>query len=177
MTSEGSTIGTWAYMAPERFRTSEIQPSSDIYALACVLYQCLTGEQPFPGSTLEQVAVGHMVTPPPRPSEHAAIPAAMDQVIATGLAKQTADRYPTAVEMAAAAKEAITEPIETTGQHAPHTGRRRRGPRSHGRAGLYLPADPAGAPYGMPPPPQSRTAVRASRRRHRRRSQRQATGS
>ena len=69
LTSESSAIGTWAYMAPERFSTSEIHPSSDIYALACVLYQCLTGEQPFPGSTLEQVAVGHMVTPPPRPSE------------------------------------------------------------------------------------------------------------
>ena len=69
LTSEGSTIGTWAYMAPERFSTGDVQPSSDIYALACVLYQCLTGEPPFPGSTLEQVAVGHMVAPPPRPSE------------------------------------------------------------------------------------------------------------
>ena len=83
-------------------------PSSDVYALACVLYQCLTGQQPFPGNTLEQVAVGHMVTPPPRPSERAAIPAAMDQVIATGLAKQPADRYSTTIEMASAAKEAVT---------------------------------------------------------------------
>ena len=43
-------------MAPERFSTDEIHPSSDIYALACVLYQCLTGQQPFPGNTLEQIA-------------------------------------------------------------------------------------------------------------------------
>ena len=49
-----------------------------------------------------------MVTPPPRPSERAAIPAALDQVIATGLAKQPADRYSTTVEMASAAKEAVT---------------------------------------------------------------------
>ena len=111
LTSEGSTIGTWAYMAPERFNTGESAPSSDIYALACVLYQCLTGELPFPGSTLEQVAVSHMVMPPPRPSEERkTIPTAMDSVIATGLAKQTNDRYPTAVEMAAAARQAIAEP-------------------------------------------------------------------
>ena len=95
LTSASSAIGTWAYMAPERFSSGEVHPSSDVYALACVLYQCLTGQQPFPGNTLEQVAVGHMVTPPPRPSERAAIPAAMDQVIATGLAKQPADRYST----------------------------------------------------------------------------------
>jgi len=109
LTSASSAIGTWAYMAPERFNSGEVHPSSDVYALACVLYQCLTGQQPFPGNTLEQVAVGHMVTPPPRPSERAAIPAAMDEVIATGLAKQPADRYSTTIEMASAAKEAVTE--------------------------------------------------------------------
>ncbi|MDT5247180.1 MAG: eukaryotic-like serine/threonine-protein kinase [Mycobacterium sp.] len=112
LTSEGSTIGTWAYMAPERFNTTGyIEPSSDIYALACVLYQCLTGEPPFPGNTLEQVAVGHMVAPPPRASETSdTVPPGLDRVIETGLAKQTAERYPTAVEMAAAARRAITEP-------------------------------------------------------------------
>jgi serine/threonine-protein kinase len=58
-----------------------------------VLYGCLTGEPSFPGDSLEQVAVGHMVTPPPRPSEeHDTVPTAMDQVIATGLAKQPTDR-------------------------------------------------------------------------------------
>jgi serine/threonine-protein kinase len=108
LTSASSAIGTWAYMAPERFNSGDVHPSSDVYALACVLYQCLTGQQPFPGNTLEQVAVGHMVTPPPRPSERAAIPAAMDHVIATGLAKQPADRYSTTIEMASAAKEAVT---------------------------------------------------------------------
>ena len=57
---------------------------------------------------VDQIAVGHIVTPPPRPSERAAIPAALDQVIATGLAKQPADRYSTTVEMDSAAKEAVT---------------------------------------------------------------------
>jgi predicted Ser/Thr protein kinase len=108
LTSANTTIGTWAYMAPERFQAGEIQPSSDVYALACVLFQCLTGQVPFPGDTLEQVAVGHMVTPPPRPSQdHDTVPVAMDHVIATGLAKQPADRYPSTIDLAAAAQRAI----------------------------------------------------------------------
>jgi serine/threonine protein kinase len=99
LTSVGSTLGTWSYMAPERFGDGEIGPSCDVYALACVLYQCLTGELPFPGTTLEQIAVGHMVMPPPRPSEErTTVPTALDDVIATGLAKQPTDRYESTVE-------------------------------------------------------------------------------
>src|ERR1700754_2972004 len=112
LTSANTTIGTWAYMAPERFNTGQSDASADIYALACVLYQCLTGELPFPGETLEQVAVSPMVMPPPIPSkDRTTIPTAMDGVIATGLAKQPTDRYPSAVQMAAAARQAITDPM------------------------------------------------------------------
>jgi serine/threonine protein kinase len=84
LTSTGLTVGTGSYMAPERFREGEAGPSSDIYAIACVLYQCLTGQLPFPGTTFEQVAMAHMVNPPPKPSTQCrGIPAAMDDVIAT----------------------------------------------------------------------------------------------
>jgi serine/threonine-protein kinase len=116
LTSANTTIGTWAYMAPERFSTGESQPASDIYALACVLYQCLTGQPPYPGDTLEQVAVGHMVAPPPRPSQdHHTVPTALDDVIATGLAKQPTDRYATTIDMATAAQQAITtDPLGAT---------------------------------------------------------------
>jgi len=118
LTSANTTIGTWAYMAPERFQAGEIQPSSDVYALACVLFQCLTGVVPYPGDTLEQVAVGHMVTPPPRPSQdHDTVPLAMDQVIATGLAKQPADRYASTIDLAAAAHRAIGSSADQA--HAP----------------------------------------------------------
>jgi serine/threonine protein kinase len=157
LTSEGSTIGTWAYMAPERFQTGDVEPSSDIYALACVLYQCLTGEPPFPGNTLEQVAVGHMIAPPPRVSETInTVPRALDRVIETGLAKQTTDRYPTAVEMAAAARHALTEPTSQ-----PHAVPTQLNPVSHSSPSLPAwppPAQtyPTPPPHGLPPmaPPQ-----------------------
>ena len=140
LTSANTTIGTWAYMAPERFNTGEAAPSSDIYALACVLYQCLTGQPPFPGKVLEQVAVSHMVAPPPRPSEeHHTIPTAMDHVIATGLAKQPTDRYPDALQMAAAARRAITEPTQPAHLSASNPG---------------IPISASPAP--LPPPPMGK---------------------
>jgi serine/threonine protein kinase len=159
LTAEGSTVGTWAYMAPERFNTDHIEPSCDIYALACVLYQCLTGETPFPGSTFEQVAVGHMVAPPPRPSETSnTVPRELDRVIETGLAKQTTDRYPTAVEMAAAARQAITEP--TSQPHAaPPTQQppviHHSWPAPPGPVQNYPPTTPPGRVPPTAPPPWS----------------------
>ena len=73
-----------------------------------MLYECLTGDRPFPGDSLESQAVGHMMTAPPRPSAiHAAVPAAFDAVIATGMAKDPAERYSTAVALARAARAAV----------------------------------------------------------------------
>jgi serine/threonine-protein kinase len=163
LTSANTTIGTWAYMAPERFNTGQSDPSSDIYALACVLYQCLTGELPFPGDTLEQVAVSHMVMPPPRPSQdRAAIPTAMDHVIATGLAKQPTDRYPSAVEMAAAARHAITEPMSQSPPGPPvWSGPTQTQPWQSGGVPPTAPAYFGGHP---PPPPAPPIPARPRRR-------------
>jgi serine/threonine protein kinase len=90
LTSTGATIGTWAYMAPERFKKGGVADArADIYALACVLYQSLTGEPPFPADAIEQIAVAHMLERPPRPPRpselQTGVPAAMDDVIATGM--------------------------------------------------------------------------------------------
>ena len=84
LTNTGATIGTWSYMAPERFQGGTADARADIYALACVLYESLFGQLPFPGQSLEQIAVAHMTQPPPRPSAvKAGVPAAMDDVVAT----------------------------------------------------------------------------------------------
>lgn len=112
LTSTGMTLGTWPYMAPERFRTGTADARADVYALTCVLYQALTGQQPFPGEGLEQIATGHMFDPPPRPSAiQSGVPAAMDNVIATGMAKDPDERCATTRALAQAARAALPAPI------------------------------------------------------------------
>jgi serine/threonine-protein kinase len=114
-------------MAPERFRAGDVDARSDVYALACVLHQCLTGQVPFPGSTFEQIALAHLMDPPPKPSAHdsAGIPGAMDDVITIGLAKEPALRYRSATELAAAARAALTTPADSP---RPETAPAKSGP-------------------------------------------------
>jgi serine/threonine-protein kinase len=109
LTSMGSTIGTWAYMAPERFTSRDLSYSIDIYALACVLFECLTGSPPYPGKG-PSVMTAHLTQPVPRPSSlRPGIPVALDEVITRGMAKDPADRYPTAGDLAQAAHDALSE--------------------------------------------------------------------
>ncbi|MFC9355159.1 protein kinase [Rhodococcus sp. NPDC057014] len=108
LTSTGSTIGTLAYMAPERFTTGATDARADVYALACVLYECLTGVQPYPGESLEQQIAAHLTVPPPQPSRtRDMVSAGFDQVIARGMAKDPTARYPSAGGFAAAAHWAL----------------------------------------------------------------------
>jgi serine/threonine protein kinase len=82
LTTAGSTLGTMSYMAPERFEAGQVDPRSDIYALTCVLYECITGERPYPADSLEQQIAGHMTAPVPRPSAINPSLRAFDDVIA-----------------------------------------------------------------------------------------------
>jgi protein kinase-like protein len=108
LTSAGQTMGTMAYMAPERFDTGAADERSDVYSLTCVLYQCLTGERPFSGDTLQQQIKGHLLTAPPRPSTvRPELGTAFDDVIAVGMAKEPAQRISSALELAAAARGAV----------------------------------------------------------------------
>ncbi|MFG1929251.1 serine/threonine-protein kinase [Mycobacterium sp. NPDC048908] len=112
LTSTGATIGTLAYMAPERFTTDRDDARADIYALTCVLHECLTGSQPFPGDSLERQITNHLTMPPPRPSTmQPGISAQMDQVVAAGMAKIPDQRYATAKDLAIAARAALVAPI------------------------------------------------------------------
>jgi serine/threonine-protein kinase len=99
-------LSACAYMAPERWQAGFVQASSDAYALACVLYQALTGELPFAAHSFEQLATAHFFEQPPRPSQFG-IPAAMDQVIAIGMAKDPGQRFSRTTELAAAARAVV----------------------------------------------------------------------
>lgn len=112
MTKSGNTIGTFQYIAPERMDGVE-DARADIYSLACVFYECLTGHPPFDLDTMPRLVDAHLHTPPPRPSiTREDVPPAVDEVIATGMAKDPDERYATTVELAKAARDAISEPVE-----------------------------------------------------------------
>ena len=111
LTGTGSVIGTWAYLAPERLTSGQADPRADIYALTCVLYECLTGSQPFPSTSFEQQIAAHVSMPPPRPSaSRDTVPANLDPVIAKGMAKNPDERYSTTRDLVHAARSAITDP-------------------------------------------------------------------
>jgi serine/threonine-protein kinase len=101
LTRDGQLVGTPHYLAPELIEGAAATPASDVYALGCVLYECLAGEPPFAGRGDAQVGFAHLVEPPPdvcalRPELAPGIGAA----IATALAKDPAARPPTATALA-----------------------------------------------------------------------------
>ncbi|WP_204815130.1 serine/threonine-protein kinase PknH/PknJ [Mycobacterium riyadhense] len=111
LTKTGTAVGSWSYMAPERFGDDDITYRSDIYALACVLYECLVGAPPYQTQNLSTLMGAHLMQPVPRPSlQRQGIPTAFDEVIARGMAKNPTERYPTAGELARAAQQALSAP-------------------------------------------------------------------
>jgi serine/threonine-protein kinase len=115
VTQVGMAIGTYRYMAPERFSDSEVTYLSDIYSLACVFGECLIGAPPFRGESVERLVAAHLMEPVPRPSQlrPGQVPPALDEVVARGMAKNPNDRYRRAADLANAALHALT----ATGQH------------------------------------------------------------
>jgi serine/threonine protein kinase len=107
LTTNSETVGTLGYMAPERISGASGDYRSDIYSLACMLYECLTGRTPFPGESF-QVMYAHVNNAPPLPSAaRPGLPAAIDAVVARGMAKDPAARYASARQLASAARAAL----------------------------------------------------------------------
>ncbi len=98
---EGTVIGTSAYMAPEQAlgKTEEIDERTDVFGLGAVLYQILTGWPPYPGPD-DSAAMQQARTGTPRPPHEVALgrtpPAALSQIAMKALARERADRYPSA---------------------------------------------------------------------------------
>jgi serine/threonine-protein kinase len=104
MTETGMSLGTPHYMSPEQaMGEREITARSDVYALGCVLYEMLTGDPPFTGSTAQAV-VARVVTETPRPMtpQRRTIPPHVEAAVLTALEKLPADRFASATEFAAA---------------------------------------------------------------------------
>ena len=101
---DGHLMGTIDYVAPEQIAGGEIDGRADVYSLGCVLYECLVGQPPFRRDSDIAVVFGHLEAEPPAPSaQRPELPAALDAVIASALAKEPEQRYPSCREFAQAA--------------------------------------------------------------------------
>jgi hypothetical protein len=108
MTETGQFVGTIDYISPEQARGELATARSDVYALTAVLCECLTGQVPYVRATEDRVLMAHLTDPPPRLSEiRPDLPAAMDEVIAEGMAKDPAERPASAGELVLKARRAL----------------------------------------------------------------------
>jgi Protein kinase domain len=109
-TRTGSFVGTIEYCAPEQIEGKAVDARADVYALACVLYECLTGTPPFHRPSEVAVLNAHLHAPPPKLERTASgVPAALAHVVAKALSKSPLDRYATCGEFVAAARSAAAE--------------------------------------------------------------------
>ncbi len=100
VTQTAAVFGTAAYIAPEQAQGERVDRRTDVYALGCVLYELLTGRQPFTGESAVTLAFKHVSEPPVPPSRiEPGLPPELDDVVLTAMAKDPADRYQTAREL------------------------------------------------------------------------------
>jgi glutamate transport system substrate-binding protein len=112
LTATGAAIGSFDYMAPERF-TGGGDHRVDVYALGCLLYETLIAQRPFPGASLPQMIHSHLNVPPPRATQRQpGLPPRLDEVISTAMAKEPDQRYASAGALAAAARDALASPAD-----------------------------------------------------------------
>ena len=107
LTSSGTVMGTPEYMSPEQAADELVGPASDVYSLAVVAYEMLTGRVPFLGDTPAAVLLSHVTKAMPATRElRGELSAHVEDVLRRGLAKRPEERYPSAAAFVAALKPA-----------------------------------------------------------------------
>jgi serine/threonine protein kinase/CHASE2 domain-containing sensor protein len=144
VTRAGQWVGTLDYMAPEQIRGEEVDASADIYALAGLLYHCVTGEVPFPRESEPATLWAHLSAPPPAPSAVCSeLPETLDEVIARGMAKDPTARFASAAALAHACARAVGVPESPAPIDGPAAGEE----QSPARPGDWAPTALSDQPY------------------------------
>jgi serine/threonine-protein kinase len=138
LTSSGQLVGTLNYMAPERFGPGPLDHRVDVYSLACVLFQCLTGERPFRAENPLALMYAHVNNEPPRPGAYRPELARFDHVVTTGMAKAAGQRFTSAGDLARAAKDALGRTDSTRRMPAPAAPPMPAPPPTRSGAGRWL---------------------------------------
>jgi serine/threonine-protein kinase len=116
-TERTAIVGTPYFMAPEQIRGDDVDARTDIYSFGALMFELLTGEHLYTGSTAVGVLTKHLTAEPDAPSMRApkqAIPPAVDQVCRKALARDPSARWHTAAELGAAIEEIYSETVHDT---------------------------------------------------------------
>lgn len=155
LTAAGSVLGTASYISPEQATGAVATPASDVYALGVVAYQCLSGRRPFAGDNPLEIALQHVRdTPRALPAD---IPPQVRAVVERAMAKDPADRWPSAAALAGVARQLkaqLSQAARAAGQASPVSA-------APGRASVVspAPAPPGRASVVSPAPVRPVSAV------------------
>ncbi|KAA5829506.1 serine/threonine-protein kinase [Saccharopolyspora hirsuta] len=105
-TASGDFLGSPTYAAPEHLRGEPVDGRTDQYALACMLFACLTGRPPFQGQ-VQDVIQGHLAAEPPPATSLVVLPGTIDEVLRRGMAKKADQRYSNCQDLVSAARVAL----------------------------------------------------------------------
>jgi tRNA A-37 threonylcarbamoyl transferase component Bud32 len=119
LTMTGTVLGTAGYLAPEQARGEPTTPATDLYALAVVAFELLTGRRPFQADNPTAEAAAHVHAEVPAVSEHGDLPRELDPVFRRAMAKDPADRYPSAADFVSALREGLRSTGATTREFVP----------------------------------------------------------
>ncbi|MFD7653715.1 serine/threonine-protein kinase [Actinosynnema sp. NPDC059797] len=111
-TRTGDFLGSPTYAAPEHLRGEPLDGRTDQYALACMLFACLSGRPPFQGG-VQDVIQGHLASETPSLSALVSLPPAVDDVLRRGTAKDPAQRFASCAELVNAARAALSAAPQT----------------------------------------------------------------
>ncbi len=110
LTQAGQRLGTAFAMAPEQLRGGPVHAATDVYALGVLLFQLLTGRYPFHSKDRMELERLHLEAPPPRPSDSAPVPPAVDGVVLRCLEKEAERRFSSSAAFLSALREAVQAP-------------------------------------------------------------------